>query len=73
MNGIFSPESCRLQWKNVLHPAISRTEFTPEDDEKLRQLAAKYGGKHWPAIAEEMGVCHSVLLRRYCSRNDDAH
>ena len=65
MNGIFSPESCRLQWKNVLHPAISGADFTPEDDVKVRQLAAEYGGNDKPAMAEEMDVWNSVSRCRY--------
>ena len=32
----------------------TRTKFTPDEDEKLRQLAMVYGGKKWQLIAEQM-------------------
>ena len=55
MSRTFTPESCRAQWMNVLHPARS-VEFTEEEDKKLKELAEKHNCKNWKAIAEEMGV-----------------
>ena len=42
---------CTMRQLKERHP---RSRFTPDEDQKLRELALLYGGKKWQVIAEQM-------------------
>jgi hypothetical protein len=46
---------CSQRWIRGLNPAICKERWTPEDEEKLGKLVAKYGTKGWTKVAGEMG------------------
>lgn len=41
--------SCRERYKNYLDPALSNAKWTPEEDEKLKNLVNE-NGKHWASF-----------------------
>ncbi|XP_068636971.1 transcription factor MYB44-like [Aristolochia californica] len=45
-----SGKSCRLRWFNQLSPAVERRPFTPEEDEVIVAVHARYGNR-WATIA----------------------
>ena len=59
-DGYFSEKSCRLMWRNVLHPSINRGHWTKKEDQLLKQLAKhrmseNQGFVNWDDIAAEIG------------------
>jgi hypothetical protein len=46
---------CAQRWTRCLDPRISRARWQPEDDTKLQNLVAQYGGKAWAKVAIDMG------------------
>ena len=59
-DGFFSERSCRLMWRNVLHPSINKSHWTKKEDQLLKQLADKQlsvnqGFANWDDIASSMG------------------
>lgn len=47
---------CQRFWNLLLKPYISRDKWTKEEDEKLIEIAKKYGEKNWQQIADELGI-----------------
>jgi len=43
---------CRERWVNVLNPSLTRSKWTPEEDEKLLELAKSMGLGEWTKIAK---------------------
>ncbi len=71
LNGMRTPEECRIQWTVQQHPIINKGEWSKEEVEKLAQLVVKYGPNgRWTEIAEELGsnrpawACLSTFQRR---------
>ena len=57
-----TPCDCRVQWEHHLSPAVANLpEWSDEEDKRLAELAEKYEGHNWIAIAEELGVCIILL------------
>ena len=59
-DGFFSERSCRLMWRNVMHPSINKSHWTRKEDQLLKQLAGKQlsenqGFANWDDIASNMG------------------
>ena len=59
-DGLISERSCRLMWKNVLHPSINRGHWTKKEDQLLKKLAEnrlseKQGFISWDNLASEIG------------------
>ena len=59
-DGYFSEKSCRLMWRNVLHPSINKGHWTRKEDKLLKQLADKRisennGFANWNEIASQIG------------------
>ena len=59
-DGFFSERSCRLMWRNVLHPSINKSHWTKKEDQLLKQLAGKQlsenqGFANWDHIASNIG------------------
>jgi hypothetical protein len=54
---------CSQRWQRELDPRISRTQWTDEEESKLRTLVNKHGMKSWIAIAREFGNRTDVQCR----------
>ncbi len=50
-----SATSCKLMWQNLVHPSVNTSAWTKEEDERLKALVQEVGGRHWDAIADELG------------------
>jgi hypothetical protein len=69
----FVPErraiDCQTQWENRQAPSINSAPFEEDERARLRELAARYNGANWPAIAAELGTsrrpwqCFQALQR----------
>jgi hypothetical protein len=46
-------KQCRERWRNHLDPAVSREEWTPEEEAILQQRYVEFGGK-WSEISKDM-------------------
>ncbi|KAK8961782.1 Trichome differentiation protein GL1 [Platanthera guangdongensis] len=46
-------KSCRLRWKNQLHPRLKKDPFTVEEKDYIVQLHKHYGSK-WSLIASHV-------------------
>ena len=46
---------CSQRWFRGLDPRISKVLWTPEEDNKLKELVEKYGDRCWTKIAMEIG------------------
>ena len=49
-------DDCELYWNNFLHPAINKSEWTKEEDQRLESLVLLYGLHDWDKIALELGT-----------------
>jgi hypothetical protein len=54
---------CCQRWSRGLDPRISKSPWSPADDEKLQALVAAYGQKSWTRIATEFGNRCDVQCR----------
>jgi hypothetical protein len=67
----FTPErraiDCQTQWENRQAPSINTAPFGDDERARLRELAVRYKGANWPAIAADLGTsrrpwqCFQVL------------
>jgi hypothetical protein len=46
-------KQCRERWHNQLNPAIKKGPWTPEEDEIIMEMQAKYGNR-WAKITEKL-------------------
>ncbi|XP_059093957.1 snRNA-activating protein complex subunit 4 homolog [Tigriopus californicus] len=60
--GMISPKSCELMWKNMLHPTINRASWTQEEDNLLKHLADTHHRMDWDLIARELGTNRTGFL-----------
>ncbi|XP_036892509.1 snRNA-activating protein complex subunit 4 isoform X2 [Sturnira hondurensis] len=62
-----SAEEIRKFWQNWEHPSINKQEWTGQEVEQLKAIAAKHGHLHWQKIAEELGTSRSAFqcLQKY--------
>ena len=51
-----SASACRERWCNQLDPALSRGQWTSEEDAALRAAVALHGVSHWGAISQYHGL-----------------
>lgn len=45
---------CLHRWQKVLNPDLVKGSWTPEEDQRIIELVAKYGAKKWSLIASEL-------------------
>ncbi|XP_063209151.1 snRNA-activating protein complex subunit 4 isoform X1 [Chroicocephalus ridibundus] len=72
-DGQRSSEELRKFWQNCEHPSINKKEWTEEEIEKLKKIAAKHGHLDWETIAQELGTNRTPFqcLQKYQVYNKD--
>ncbi|NXP57254.1 SNPC4 protein, partial [Chloropsis cyanopogon] len=72
-DGHRSPEELRQFWQNWEHPSINKNEWTEEELERLKQIAAEHNYLDWQAIAQELGTNRTPFqcLQKYQIYNKD--
>ncbi|XP_021269479.1 snRNA-activating protein complex subunit 4 [Numida meleagris] len=72
-DGQRSSEELRKFWQNWEHPSINKNEWTEEETERLKDIAAKHGYLDWQAVAQELGTNRTAFqcLQKYQTYNKD--
>ncbi|NXM54756.1 SNPC4 protein, partial [Illadopsis cleaveri] len=72
-DGQRSSEELRRFWQNWEHPSINKEEWTEEEIERLKQIAAKHNCLDWQTIAQELGTNRTAFqcLQKYQIYNKD--
>ncbi|NXT08876.1 SNPC4 protein, partial [Prunella fulvescens] len=72
-DGQRSSEELRKFWQNWEHPSINKEEWTEEELERLKQIAAKHNYLDWQTIAQELGTNRTPFqcLQKYQLYNKD--
>ncbi|NXX75418.1 SNPC4 protein, partial [Urocolius indicus] len=72
-DGQRSSEELRKFWQNWEHPSINKKEWTEEEIERLKKIAAKHGYLNWQTIAQELGTNRTPFqcLQKYQVYNKD--
>ncbi|XP_066057051.1 snRNA-activating protein complex subunit 4 [Chamaea fasciata] len=72
-DGHRSSEELRKFWQNWEHPSINKEEWTEEEIERLKQIAAKHNYLDWQTIAQELGTNRTAFqcLQKYQIYNKD--
>ncbi|KGL82673.1 snRNA-activating protein complex subunit 4, partial [Tinamus guttatus] len=72
-DGHRNSEELRKFWQNWEHPSINKTEWSEEEIEKLKEIAANHNYLHWQTIAQELGVRWTAFqcLQKYQAYNKD--
>ncbi|XP_053940209.1 snRNA-activating protein complex subunit 4 [Cuculus canorus] len=55
-DGQRSSEELRKFWQNWEHPSINKKEWTEEEIQRLKEIAAKHSYLDWQTIAQELGT-----------------
>ncbi|XP_058015528.1 snRNA-activating protein complex subunit 4 isoform X2 [Ahaetulla prasina] len=71
--GTRNAKELRKYWQNCEHPNINKKEWSEEEVEKLKEIAARHGGLHWEAVAQELGTQRTAFqcLQKFQSYNKD--
>ncbi|XP_030896868.1 snRNA-activating protein complex subunit 4 isoform X5 [Leptonychotes weddellii] len=66
-----SAEEIRKFWQNCEHPSINKQEWSGQEVDQLKALAAKHGHLQWQKIAKELGTNRSAFqcLQKYQQHN----
>lgn len=59
--GARSAEEIRKFWQSSEHPSISKQEWSTEEVERLKAIAATHGHLEWHLVAEELGTSRSAF------------
>uniref|UniRef100_A0A8C3V7X9 snRNA-activating protein complex subunit 4 n=1 Tax=Catharus ustulatus TaxID=91951 RepID=A0A8C3V7X9_CATUS len=72
-DGQRSSEELRKFWQNWEHPSINKNEWTEEEIEKLKLIAAEHNYLDWQTIAQELGTNRTPFqcLQKYQIYNKD--
>ncbi|NXP48526.1 SNPC4 protein, partial [Heliornis fulica] len=72
-DGQRSPEELSKFWQNCEHPSINKKEWTEEEIERLKKIAAKHSYVDWQSIAQELGTNRTAFqcLQKYQIYNKD--
>ncbi|XP_015269664.1 PREDICTED: snRNA-activating protein complex subunit 4 [Gekko japonicus] len=54
--GMRSAKELQKYWQNSEHPSINKTEWSEEEIEKLKGIAARHKCLNWDTIAQELGT-----------------
>lgn len=66
---------CEARWRNLLDVRLNQGPWTPEEDERLTTVAAKWKGRNWDQIAQELKTNRSAYqcAQRYTSHLVKCH
>ncbi|KAG3288354.1 small nuclear RNA activating complex polypeptide 4, transcript variant X6 [Ictidomys tridecemlineatus] len=66
-----SAEEIRKFWQSSEHPSINKQEWSVEEVEQLRAIAATHGHLEWHLVAEELGTSRSAFqcLQKFQQHN----
>ncbi|CAD7667801.1 unnamed protein product [Nyctereutes procyonoides] len=69
--GSRSAEEIRKFWQNFEHPSINKQEWSGQEVDQLKAIAAKHGHLQWQTIAKELGTNRSAFqcLQKYQQHN----
>ncbi|XP_051663590.1 snRNA-activating protein complex subunit 4 isoform X1 [Manacus candei] len=72
-DGQRSAEELKKFWENWEHPSINKKEWTEEEIERLKRIAAKHNYLDWQTIAQELGTNRTPFqcLQKYQIYNKD--
>ncbi|NXI59822.1 SNPC4 protein, partial [Chloroceryle aenea] len=72
-DGQRSSDELKKFWQNCEHPSINKKEWTEEEIERLKKIAANHGYLDWQAIAQELGTNRTPFqcLQKYQVYNKD--
>ncbi|NWR85013.1 SNPC4 protein, partial [Furnarius figulus] len=72
-DGQRTSEELRKFWQNWEHPSINKKEWSEEEIERLKQIAAKHNYLNWQTIAQELGTNRTPFqcLQKYQIYNKD--
>uniref|UniRef100_A0A8B9PG17 snRNA-activating protein complex subunit 4 n=1 Tax=Apteryx owenii TaxID=8824 RepID=A0A8B9PG17_APTOW len=72
-DGHRSSEELRKFWQNWEHPSINKKEWSEEEIEKLKEIAANHNYLDWQTIAQELGTNRTAFqcLQKYQAYNKD--
>ncbi|NXC13477.1 SNPC4 protein, partial [Corythaeola cristata] len=72
-DGQRSSEELRKFWQNWEHPSINKKEWTEEEIERLKKIAAEHDYLDWQTIAQELGTNRTPFqcLQKYQVYNKD--
>ncbi|NXO42896.1 SNPC4 protein, partial [Locustella ochotensis] len=72
-DGHHSSEELRTFWQNWEHPSINKKEWTEEEIERLKKIAAKHNHQDWQTIAQELGTNRTAFqcLQKFQIYNKD--
>ncbi|CAO2598353.1 snRNA-activating protein complex subunit 4 [Lemmus lemmus] len=56
-----SAEEIRKFWQSSEHPSINKQEWSTEEVERLKAIAATHGHLEWHLVAEELGTSRSAF------------
>ncbi|XP_053818423.1 snRNA-activating protein complex subunit 4 isoform X1 [Vidua chalybeata] len=72
-DGQRNSEELRKFWQNWEHPSINKDEWTEEELERLKQIAAEHNYLDWQTIAQELGTNRTPFqcLQKYQLCNKD--
>ncbi|XP_076793752.1 snRNA-activating protein complex subunit 4 isoform X2 [Arvicanthis niloticus] len=59
--GARSAEEIQKFWQSSEHPSISKQEWSTEEVERLKAIAATHGHLEWHLVAEELGTSRSAF------------
>uniref|UniRef100_A0AAQ4P313 Myb-like domain-containing protein n=1 Tax=Gasterosteus aculeatus aculeatus TaxID=481459 RepID=A0AAQ4P313_GASAC len=55
-------EDIRCFWQNFLHPSISKTKWSKEEVQQLKEISRRHGERDWETIATELGTGRTAFL-----------
>uniref|UniRef100_A0A8C7B8Q0 snRNA-activating protein complex subunit 4 n=1 Tax=Neovison vison TaxID=452646 RepID=A0A8C7B8Q0_NEOVI len=66
-----SAEEIRKFWQNWEHPSINKQEWSGQEVDQLKAIAAQHGHLQWQKIAKELGTSRSAFqcLQQYQQHN----
>ena len=76
-DGYFSEKTCRLMWRNVLHPSINKGHWTKKEDSLLKQIVLKHRSENqlflnWNEVSSKIGHGRSAFhcFMRFRQKHD---